>query len=79
MYNSGRIGFFMLTQYAHTLLFACPDCNRAIAVSVISDESSLEAEVRPVRVDCESCNRSFDLPALLAKMHVVTEWNDYNK
>jgi len=66
----------MIAQYVHTLLFHCPNCGQAMAVSHVSDEKNLETvDAQSFRVGCRSCHQSFVLPALQAKSHSVREWS----
>lgn len=62
-------------QYAHTLVFACPDCHREIAVTRFSHYRNLEdIEVLPFQFKCSFCRRTFDLPGYFAEEHSVKEW-----
>ena len=64
-------------QYAHTLLFVCPDCKLPIAISKISDEKNLEQiDGARVCVTCNYCGHISEQLALTAKTHWVTDWAD---
>jgi hypothetical protein len=66
----------MAVRFAHTLLFACPDCQRDISVSRLSDYSNPEiVETLTFRLQCLSCQKIVDLSGYLAKTHSVKEWN----
>jgi len=62
-------------RFAHTLLFACPDCNLPVAVSRISDEKNLEEiDSQLVKLKCECCEKLVHVPAITAKEHWVSDW-----
>jgi len=64
-------------RYAHTLLFACPNCNFPIATSRIHDQKNLEPlEGEIFRVICGKCEEVSNIAGVLAKTHFVTQWPD---
>jgi hypothetical protein len=65
----------MPTRYAHTLLFACPDCDLPIAISRVSKEQSSEnIDAELLRIKCSYCDKTSDVRASYAKKHYVDEW-----
>jgi hypothetical protein len=65
----------MATQFAHLLLFVCPNCNFPIAVSCVSGERSLEnIGGEHFAASCASCRYSFNIPGAAAKKHYVEDW-----
>lgn len=62
-------------RYAHTFLFACPNCNLPIATSRIADQKNLEPlEGELFRMTCGYCAAVSNLHGVLAKTHFVTQW-----
>jgi hypothetical protein len=64
----------MLPHYAHTLTFACPDCQQDITITRVVEYASLEAvdEMR-FQIQCWSCEKSRDVPGYFAQSHTVKE------
>lgn len=70
----------MKTRYAHSLLFACPNCQFPIVIACLSEQRVLEhAEEQFFAVTCGSCRYSFNLPASKAKKQYVEEWPEPKK
>jgi uncharacterized protein YbaR (Trm112 family) len=64
----------MALRYAHTLVFACPDCRRDI--SVRRDHSNIEAfAALNFHMQCLTCQKIVNLPGYFAKTHSVIESN----
>ena len=62
-------------RYAHTFLFACPNCDFPVATSRIDEQKNLEPlEVEIFRVACDHCDEVSNLTGVLAKTHFVTQW-----
>jgi len=65
----------MTKQYAHVLLFACPDCDSPIAISLVTNERNLEStDGQSMRVFCTHCYNSSYVTAVMAKKHYVDDW-----
>lgn len=65
----------METQYAHSLLFACPNCQFPIVIGCLSIRRNLEGiDAENFAATCASCRRSYNLPGVTAKKHYVDEW-----
>lgn len=61
--------------YAHTLVFACPDCNQPIAVSHLTEERNLESvDGQMLYILCSHCNSSAEVLGATAKRHLVQRW-----
>ena len=64
----------MAVRYAHTLLFACPDCNNAVSVTRFSEYENLESvEQQGFHLTCVYCLTNFERPGYSAKTHSVQE------
>jgi len=62
-------------RFAHTLLFACPECNLPVSVSRISDKKNLEeVDALLIRTRCEYCEKPLETLAITAKEHWVSPW-----
>lgn len=60
-------------RYAHTFLFACPNCNFPIATSRIANQKNLEPlEGETFKIRCAHCGAVSNISGLLSKMHFVT-------
>jgi hypothetical protein len=65
----------MAIQFAHLLLFVCPNCHFPIIVSCLSDDRSLEdIDSEHFAAGCASCRQSFNIPGADAKKHYVEDW-----
>jgi hypothetical protein len=61
--------------YAHILVFACPDCNRPLAISHLSKERNLESiDALKLKIVCPDCRASTEVIAATAKRHLVQRW-----
>jgi hypothetical protein len=62
------------TNYVHTLLFECPDCNLPVAISHMSSHGSLESvDADTLEIKCHYCGTS-EVVAVMAKRHYVDAW-----
>jgi len=65
----------MAIQYAHSLLFACPNCKSPIVIGSLSEQKNLEnIDAVDFAATCAYCRHSFNIPAIHAKKHYVEEW-----
>src|SRR5215469_4541041 len=65
----------MATQFAHSLLFVCPNCKSPIFIGCLSIKRNIEdIDDEHFAVSCATCKHSFNMPALAAKKHYVDEW-----
>jgi hypothetical protein len=65
----------MATQFAHLLLFVCPNCRFPIIVGCLSHDRSLEnVDAEHFAASCASCGRSFNISGTAAKKHYVEDW-----
>jgi uncharacterized protein YbaR (Trm112 family) len=63
-------------MYAHILVFACPDCNRPLAISHLSEERNLESiDAQKLKIICPDCKSATNVLAATAKRHMVQRWN----
>ena len=61
--------------YAHSLLFACPNCNFPIAISLVSEKKNFEdVDEELVAVKCSLCGQASEVIAVTARTHWVTDW-----
>lgn len=61
-------------RFAHVMLFACPDCARAISLAVTRDERNFEEVDRSSHaLEC-SCGWSGGLLGAAARRHWVEIW-----
>jgi hypothetical protein len=66
----------VLTQFAHTLLFACPDCRAPIAICrVTSEKNQEELDGESLPIMCGECGCSSETTGITAKRHYVEEWD----
>lgn len=65
----------MTKQYAHSLLFVCPNCKLPILVSGIGeDQDPKNLDAQYFAATCSYCRQSFNIPGADAKKHYVDEW-----
>ena len=65
----------MTTRYVHTLLFSCPNCKLPMAVVRLSTDESLEpVDGERQKFICLFCEKSANVIAAKAKMHLVDKW-----
>jgi hypothetical protein len=65
----------LLTQFAHTLLFACPDCRSPIVICrVTSEKNQEELDGESLPILCGECGCSSEITGITAKRHYVEEW-----
>ena len=65
----------MTTRYVHTLLFSCPSCKLQMAVVRLSTDESLEPVAgERQKFICLFCEKSANIIAAKAKMHLVDKW-----
>ena len=65
----------MTTRYVHTLLFSCPSCKLPMAVVRLSTDESLEpVDGERQKFICLFCEKSANIIAAKAKMHLVDKW-----
>lgn len=65
----------MAIQFAHLLLFVCPNCQFPIIVSCLSYDRSLEdIDSEHFAASCGACRHSFNIPGAAAKKHYVEDW-----
>ena len=63
-------------RFAHTLLFACPDCCSPIVAGLLTVTRNLEdVDGHYFLLQCHQCKGAFSLPAFSAKRHYVEEWD----
>jgi hypothetical protein len=64
-----------VSQFVHTLLFACPDCKLPVAVSHLSNARTLEpVDAQTITIACAYCKSSHDVLAATARKHFVDTW-----
>jgi hypothetical protein len=71
-----RLGVDMFDneQYAHVLLFACPQCDRPLAATCVSAKKNLEiAEAKWFTNHCH-CGWAGDIAGVTAIRHWVLPW-----
>jgi Zn finger protein HypA/HybF involved in hydrogenase expression len=62
-------------RYAHTLVFACPECNLPVSTTRVSHEQDSQSiDKQKLNLWCPYCHSSSDLLAGAAKRHYVGEW-----
>jgi hypothetical protein len=65
----------MPTRHAHTLLFACPNCQLPLAITRMSkDKNCDDVDAELLRLKCSFCGKSSDVRAVTAKRHYVEDW-----
>lgn len=64
-----------IEQYAHVLLFGCPQCDRPLVATCISEKKSLEmAEAKRFNPKCH-CGWTGDMAGVTALKHWVEPWH----
>jgi hypothetical protein len=64
-----------VSQFAHILVFGCPNCKFPIVVGCLSDKRNLEdIDAQFFALTCADCKHSFNLVAVEAVRHYVEEW-----
>ncbi len=67
----------VLTQFVHTLLFACPDCRSPIVICrVMSEKNQEELDGESLPILCGQCGCSSETTGITAKRHYVEEWDE---
>jgi hypothetical protein len=62
-------------RYAHTFLFACPDCQLPTSITRISSEKNLETlDGQSLEITCGYCLAESKVHAISAEYHYVSSW-----
>jgi hypothetical protein len=62
-------------QYAHTFLFACPECKLPVSAARVSNEKAPEtSDALKLNITCHYCQSPVQVLAATAKKHSVDAW-----
>jgi hypothetical protein len=72
--SGGRV---VLTQFAHTLLFACPGCGSPVVICRVTLERNQEGlDGQSLPIFCGYCGCSSETTGVTAKRHYVEQWDE---